>query len=228
VSNAVKENLIKNYKINPDRINVLYNYVEPFIEVNQEQKDKFLLEHNISESDRILLFVGRISEIKGCDVLLSAFDEIKEVKKNIRLILVGSWELPLTYKINTTDNSKILIIKSSDEISMFYSVSALVVAPSRNDSFPFIMLEAGLAKKPFIGGRTGGIAEFIEDDVDGLLVEPGNKYDLQEKIVKLLDDKILSLKLANHLYNKVAKLTNPDSYISQLMDIYERKAKQSI
>ena len=68
----------------------------------------------------------------------------------------------------------------------------------------------------------------IEDDVDWLLVEPGNKYDLQEKIVKLLDDKILSLKLANHLYNKVAKLTNPDSYISQLMDIYERKAKQSI
>ncbi len=221
VSNTVKDNLIRNYKISTDRIDVIYNFIEPFLNSTKDQKEKFLTNYNISDSDRILLFAGRINEIKGCDVLLLAFDEICKKVRNVKLLLVGSWELPLTVRDNIKFNSNIILINSSPEIDMYYSIAKIVVTPSRSDSFPFIMLEAGLAKKPFIGGRIGGISEFIDDGIDGLLVEPGNIDDLKEKIIKLLDNNDLSNKLANNLQIKVSKLIFPDFYISQLSNIYK-------
>lgn len=221
VSNIVKNNLIRYYKISSDRIVVIYNFIEPFSDIKKDQKEKFLINHNISVSARILLFAGRINEIKGCDVLLLAFDEICKEVRNIKLLLVGSWELPLTVRNNIKINSNIILIDPSPEIDIYYSIAEIVVAPSRSDSFPFIMLESGIAKKPFIGGRTGGIAEFIDDGVDGLLVEPGDKNDLKEKLLKLLNNKSLSHKLGNCLHLKISNFINSDFYISQLSNIYK-------
>jgi len=223
VSNIVKDNLIRNYKISSDRIVVIYNFIEPFIDIKKDQKEKFLMNHNISGSDRILLFAGRINEIKGCDVLLLAFNEICKEVRNIKLLLVGSWELPLTVRNNIKTNSYIILIDPSPEIEMYYSIAEIVVAPSRSDSFPFIMLESGMAKKPFIGGRTGGIAEFIEDGVDGLLVEPGNTRDLRQKINYILDNPNHASMMAENLHKKVKKMTNPDEYIKIINDLYLSK-----
>lgn len=65
---------------------------------------------------------------------------------------------------------------------------------SQVNPLDYVILECGLAKKPFLGGRTGGIEEFIEEDVEGLLVEPGDKDDLKEKIITFLDNDDLSKK----------------------------------
>ena len=48
------------------------------------------------------------------------------------------------------------------------------------------MLESGINKVPFIGSRTGGIAEFIEENINGFLFEPGNEIDLAKKIEYIL------------------------------------------
>jgi glycosyltransferase involved in cell wall biosynthesis len=94
--------------------------------------------------------------------------------------------------------------------------------PSRIESLGYVMLEAGLAKKPFIGGRTGGIEEFIEDGVDGLLVEPGNVEDLYLKMLYLINDANLQKKMGENLYKKVLPLTNKEAYIQQLVSLYEK------
>jgi glycosyltransferase involved in cell wall biosynthesis len=85
------------------------------------------------------------------------------------------------------------------------------------------MLEAGLAGRPFIGGRTSGIQEFIEDGKDGLLVEPGNVDDMINKIFQIADDKNLAKKLADNLYKKVMPLTNYKKYLQNIRSIYEDK-----
>lgn len=223
VSNIVKDNLIRNYKISSDRIEVLYNFIEPFSDIKKDQKEKFLMHYNISDNDRILLFAGRINETKGCDVLLLAFDEICKKVRNIKLLLVGSWELPLTVRNIVKINSNIILVDPSPEIDMYYSFAEIVVAPSRSDSFPFIMLEAGLAKKPFIGGKTGGITEFIEDGVDGLLVESGNSDDLIQKINYMLDNPNDAKAMAVNLNKKVKKNTHAEEYIKIIDDLYQSK-----
>lgn len=223
VSNAVKENLINNFNVDAKRIVVMYNFIEPFIDVKPEQKERFLKQHNLSKSDRIMLFAGRINEIKGSDILLSTFDEISEIRNDIKLMLVGCWELSATYKNDIQKSSKIILVDPSSEVAIYYSISTMVVSPSRMDSFPFIMLEAGSANKPFIGGKTGGIAEFIEDGVNGLLVEPGNTEDLIRKINYILDNPDNAKAMAANLNKKVKKIANAEEYIKVMNDLYLSK-----
>ncbi len=82
------------------------------------------------------------------------------------------------------------------------------------------MIEAGTNKRPFIGGNTGGIAEFIDDGINGLLVDPENENELADKILFLLDNKETSINLANNLYKKVNEKCSSEKYFSRLEDIY--------
>ncbi len=84
------------------------------------------------------------------------------------------------------------------------------------------MLEAGLNKIPFIGSRTGGIAEFIEDGIDGFLFEVGNSNDLAKKIEFVLDNPETAQNTSLKLNEKVARLCNCNDYFQKLTDYLSR------
>lgn len=66
--------------------------------------------------------------------------------------------------------------------------SYVVIVPSRQDSFPYVVLEAMAAGTPVIASRVGGIPEAIRDGVDGFLVPPDDPEALAEKIKTLYTD----------------------------------------
>jgi glycosyltransferase involved in cell wall biosynthesis len=222
VSNAVKKNLIENYLHSKNRITVLYNCIDNsfFETVSNRQmiRDKF----GFNLDDKIILLVGRISRIKGVDTLIKAFVKINRQNENVKLILLGQVE-----DINISEAIKgfekqILVIPPVKNISEFYQITDLVVLPSKLDSFPYAMLEAGVMKKTFIGSRTGGIAEFIEDDVNGLLIEPGNSDQLADKIIFLINNPIQAELIANALHQKVKQECDCGKYFEYLDNIYNQ------
>ncbi len=223
VSNAVKKNLIENYPHSKKRITVLYNCVEDsFFDAKSDGKiirNKF----GLTSDDKIILFAGRISRIKGADTLINAFVKINRQNKNLKLILLGQVE-----DINISDVIKgfekyIFVIQPVKDILDFYQTSHIVVLPSRIDPFPYVMLEAGAMKKPFIGGDTGGISEFIEDGVNGILIEPGNYDQLADKIIFVINNREQAEVLADALYQKVRKECDCVEYIQKLKNIYFNK-----
>ncbi len=222
VSNFVKQNLQEVFDLTPNKISVLNNFVNPSTSVNNEVVFNLVSNYNILQEDKVLLFCGRITKMKGCNTLITVFNELMEVKKNIKLILVGSFELSADYKNIVKNNSNIILINPQKNIDAFYQIAAIVISPSHIDSFPYTMLEAGLARKAFIGGRIGGIAEFIDDGENGLLVEPGNKNELKKSILNVLEDYNLRQRLGHNLYEKVLRLTSAEKYITKLLEIYER------
>ena len=202
VSKAVKKNLLENYPHSKNRITVLYNCIDDSFFDNKSDRHLIRNKFNFNPDDKIILFAGRISRIKGVDTLISAFVKINRLNENVKLILLGQVE-----DINIAEAIKgfekqIHVIPPIKDISEFYQVSDIVVLPSRIDPFPYVMLEAGAMKKPFIGGRTGGIAEFIEDGVNGILIEPGDSDQLADKIIFLLNNPVQAELLANALYQK--------------------------
>ncbi len=139
--------------------------------------------------------------------------------KNLKLILLGQVE-----DINISEAIKgfekqISVIQPTENIIAFYQISDMVILPSRIDPFPYVLLESGALKKPFIGGNTGGIAEFIEDGVHGLLVNPGDSDQLSEKIIYLLNNPLKSELLANALYQKVKLECDCEKYFERLEKI---------
>lgn len=221
VSNSVKKNLLENYPHSKYRITLLYNCIEDsfFDTVSNRQmmRDKF----GFNLDYKIILFVGRMSRIKGVDTLINTFVKINRHNKNLKLILLGQVEDINILEAIKGFEKQIFVFPPDRDVYKFYSASDLVVLPSRIDSFPYVMLEAGAMKKPFIGGNTGGISEFIDDGVNGHLFEPSNKNELSEKILYVLNNPDEANRMALALNQKVKRENNCSKYFENLEQIYK-------
>lgn len=220
VSNSITSYLICKYGISRERITTLYNPVETYPIVKNDQMLLLKKKYSIPTNDRVLLFMGRINYEKGYDVLIKAFEIISPRIKDVFLIFSGNNESKKYVPKLARINDRIKIIKPDNESQQIYSIADIVVLPSRSDSFPFVMIEAGTFKKPFIGGNTGGIAEFIENGKNGLLVDPGNHEQLAEKIFFLLKNKDFCKSIAENLYDKVTRLCDYNNYFREVEKIY--------
>lgn len=217
VSNSVSKHLVTEFQIDPNKIITLYLPKESF---NENYLSSTKSDLGIQNDKKVLLFMGRISFIKNVDNLLKAYKIVYKNYQNIILLLCGSLE----YKkvASMIDNLKIPIkvLEPRRDNQVFYQIADVVILPSRIEPFPFVMIEAGAFKKPFIGGNTGGIAEFIEDGKNGLLVDPENPEQLAEKIIYLLNNPDIGKKLGENLYEKVNRLCDYNSYFNETEKIY--------
>ena len=221
VSNSIKKMLEEYYKVSPEKIVTIQNYLEP--PEPEEQQTNINIKNNLSipEDGKVILFLGRITKIKGIDLLIEAFKLLRQNNKKIFLLIIGQ----------VYDNSLNSLLKSLPEGVKFlgvvknpypyYSAADLVVLPSRIDPFPFVMLETGIMHKPFIGARTGGIEEFIDDGVNGILFEPGNIMQLNNKIDYIINDLEKAQAIAENLHIKVKEHMSRDKYLSKLSKIYD-------
>ena len=223
VSKVVEEYLYKNYPHSKGCCETIYNCIdESFYELKEIDNHEIKKSLGYNDSDKIILFAGRICKIKGVDTLISAIVKINQQNENVKLILLGQVEdINISELINGYEK-QISIIQPTENIMGFYQVSDIVVLPSRIDPFPYVMLETGAMKKPFIGGNTGGIAEFIEDGVNGILIEPGDSNQLADKIIFLINNPAQSELLANALYKKVKQECECVQYFKRLHNIYNQ------
>ncbi len=146
-----------------------------------------------------VLFVGRLEYRKGIDVLLAAIPHILEQNPTIRFRILGDDTLAAasgtgTYKeqylatpLATRWSGQVSFEgRVSDEVlAAAYKACDIFVAPSRFESFGLVFLEAMREAKPVIGGETGGIPEIIANNVNGLLVSPGDVNPLVSAVLRL-------------------------------------------
>ena len=220
VSKTVEKMLRENFNIPAEKIIMLYNSIEPFNIENNESIENIREKYDIPQDGKIILFLGRISKIKGIDLLIEAFNKLHLQSNKLFLLIVGQIYDKYFDNILKNLSSNIIILNPVKNPYMFYSFADLIVLPSREESFSYIVREAGLFKKPFIGSNTGGIAEFIDDGINGLLFEKGNVLQLSEKIQYLLNNTEEAKVLGENLFIKVKKQICSGKYYETLSAIY--------
>lgn len=142
-----------------------------------------------------LLFVGRLAEKKGVDVLLRALAQVPEAT------LVVGGDGPddqrleaLSVQLGVSDRVEFAGRVSRERIREELRRAYAVVVPSRvaadgdQDTTPLVMSEGMSAGVPVIASRLGGLAEQIEPGVTGLLAEPGSPESLAEVLRQALSD----------------------------------------
>lgn len=163
----------------------------------------------ISATDYVLLSVGRLIPRKGQDKVLDILPNLKHQIPNIKYIVVG--EGPersnlehKAYDLSLEDNV-IFAGKVNDfELANYYSSSDVFVLPCRfippNDieGFGIVFLEANLYGKPAIAGSTGGVTEAVQHNETGLLINPESQSELEQAIIRLYGDNVLSSKLGRN------------------------------
>jgi glycosyltransferase involved in cell wall biosynthesis len=72
-----------------------------------------------------------------------------------------------------------------------------------------------------VGSRIGGIEEVVTDGVNGLLVEPDNAYDLEDKLLQLIESPLLRKKMGLRGHALAVKRYQASSHSDKVMDIYD-------
>ncbi|MBU1568580.1 MAG: glycosyltransferase [Proteobacteria bacterium] len=154
----------------------------------------------------VLLFVGRLAEKKGVGVLLQAMVDQAVQAMDAHLILIGDGPLKADLKalrdaLGLNGRVHFLAPVGHNQLPTIYASADVFCAPSviaangDTDGMPTVILEASACGTPCISTPVGGIAEFIEDGVNGLLVSPGDPKTLARAIARLLTNDTLRRRL---------------------------------
>lgn len=169
------------------------------------------------------LFVGRFTPDKGRDALLEAFAVALQSVPQAKLLVVGAEPEPsleaLVEKLTLRSHIELVPPVLYGEIPQYYCRATVVVVPSVVfDSFPTINLEAAAAHRPSIATSFGGSREFVEDGVSGYVVDPRDIALLAERLVALLGDQPLAMRMGDAAHQRLAAHFSLDQQIAA----YER------
>ena len=139
------------------------------------------------EGKFVVLFVGRLLEIKGVKVTLSVAKRLADVK-DLAFVFVGDGPLSNDVKAASDNLGNVLYVGriENKELSRYYNAADLVVVPSiYEEGFGRVILEALSCGTPVIASNKGGIPEALDPSV-GILLEP--KVDeIQRAIARLYE-----------------------------------------
>lgn len=157
------------------------------------------------EGYKVLLFVGRLVKDKGIEELLEAYEALKKEYK-VKLLLVGPFEKdrdPLSSQaIHAIENDPNIITTGyAKDVRPYMAVSYLLAFPSYREGFPNVPMQAGAMGLPSVVTDINGCNEIIQDEINGLLVQPKSISSLLSALESLLKD--------HDLYKKIATNARP-------------------
>lgn len=137
-----------------------------------------------------VLGVGRLVPSKGWDVLLRAWSERQGAINHRCLSIIGDGPerdtlMSLSRALGLGQQVEFRGAQGHVDVMKEIGRSALVVIPSRQETFGLVALEAMASGKPVVATRVGGLPEVLEG-ADALLVEPDNPVALAEAITSML------------------------------------------
>ena len=156
-----------------------------------------------------VLFIGRLTEIKGLGVLLKAMEGLD----GLQLIVAGDGETRDEYQgiaRQLSLNARFIGRIAAPERQQLLSACDAVVIPStvladgRSEGTPVVCIEAMAAGRVVIASRVGGLAEVIRDGQNGLLFEQGDHRMLKGKLMLALSDDSLRQRISVNAQHAVA------------------------
>lgn len=224
ISNDNMEEIITKFPDAKNKITLLkngYNSSEFFIDEGVN-KNEILKKLSIDgEYDKIVLFVGRVSQLKGIDVLLKAA-KIYENEKTLTLIVGdGEYRKDLNILKNELNLKNIVFLgsKRHNELREIYNISDVLVLPSRKEALPLVAIEALACGTPAIVTNQSGMDKIINKDV-GLIFDMDNDEMLAEKINLILNKDVVFDKKGISDYAK--KNYSEELLVNSLLEIYEK------
>ncbi len=170
-----------------------------------------------------ILFVGRIEERKGLSYLLHSYKEIKKIRPDIRLIIVGEGVLEEECKEFCRSNSleDVHFEGGKNDVSSYYTTCDIFCSPAiYGESFGIVLLEAMASGKPVVCYGNIGYRRVLEGTKgENLMVEPKNQSGLTEKLLSLIENKSLREEMGRWGIEEARKYSW-DVVAKQVLDFY--------
>jgi len=137
-----------------------------------------------------VMFVGYDFERKGGRCLIEAFRQVKKSRPSAKLVIVGA-----EVRVNEPGVEVVDRVRDKAQLSEMYRRANVFVLPAIYDPMPHAAMEAMSLEAPVVVSTECGTSDIIEDGKSGLIVPPGNSEVLADRLVSLLDDPQLAMKM---------------------------------
>jgi glycosyltransferase involved in cell wall biosynthesis len=194
ISKATKQALIDFEFINPARIEVVYNGIQP-LEANAEKTKALKKELSIADGTNVLGTIARLDPIKNHKMMFEAFKLVLEKHSNTVLILVGDGEErqnleALAKTLTITD--KVIFTGYIDKPQAYLNCMDIFLLSSLSEGTSMTLLEAMSLSKPCVVTDAGGNAEIIRHNENGLVTENNNTVAFSDAIATVLDNQTVA------------------------------------
>jgi glycosyltransferase involved in cell wall biosynthesis len=225
VSNAVKDEIIKEFKIDADKILVTHNSVsDEFLKkISNSEIESIKLKYGIDTSKKYIYFIGNFEPRKNLTTLVQAYSLLpKEIKNEYVLVMAGgkgwnSFEAEAEIAKSRLKGDQILHIGYVDQEDSpaIYQGASLFVFPSIYEGFGIPVLEAMASSCPVVASDIPSLREAAGNAA--IFANPQSESDFTRAIIEVLTKKDMAHKLVELGKKNILKFNWEDN-ISRLMD----------
>lgn len=187
-------------------------------------KGRFALPH-----EKIVYFVGRLVREKGVQILIDAARKVLVNVPEAKFVVAGTgpYENYLHNKardFGLGDKMLFTGYVTDDDRDILYLIADVAVFPSLYEPFGIVALEAMAASTPVVVSDSGGLAETVVHEVDGLCAITGSANSLADQIIRVLQNQELAENLRGNALDKVRKNYDWRIIADRTLDVYQEVA----
>jgi len=159
VSNLTRDIVIHKYHINPEKVETVYNAVEPV-----RMSDGMVV--NKGFDDKVVTFLGRITLQKGPEYFIEAANKVLKVMHNVRFVMAGSGDMMermirRAALLKITDRFHFTGFLKGRDVYTMLALSDVYIMPSVSEPFGISPLEAMQSNVPVIISKQSGVSEIL-------------------------------------------------------------------
>lgn len=212
VSENSKNDIVRMFKANPEKIVVTYNCVDPvFVHKDKEDVEYLKEKYKLPSDKKVIMYVGNLKPHKNLLRLMEAYAKINS--DNAVLLLVGKAfdnrdidetieRLGLGGKVIKTG------IVERDELVDFYNLADLFAFPSLYEGFGIPPLEAMACGTPVVSTNTSSLPEVVADAA--LTFDPYNVDEIAKALTRGLEDESLREELITKGYERAKNFSKQE------------------
>jgi glycosyltransferase involved in cell wall biosynthesis len=180
-----------------------------------------------------LLYIGELRFLKGIDILIDAIARLSRSGRTLTATIVGDGpdREALLARAKAHDVCELVHFQKPMPAREAFALGKVMVVPSRGESLPYVVLEAGAAAKPLVATKVGGIPEIFGPEAVRLIA-PGNCAALMTALSDAVNDpetmRASSLAVQARIRNVFSLKGMVDGGLSAYVEALARKAKGKV
>jgi glycosyltransferase involved in cell wall biosynthesis len=227
ISRSVRDHLAGDLGVDASRIDTVYNGIDlSAYKDRPAEKDARLMEELALDARvPVVGALGRLSPVKGYDVLIRAVSDVLSTGTDCRLLLVGEGREKDRLRAQAERagiSEKLIITPGGAELKRYFSVMDVFCMPSRHEGLGLSLMEAMAAARPCIASRIGGLAELISDGETGLLVPPVDPGSLAGAVKRLIADPDLARDMGEKACRKAHEEFSIEDSVRRTIGVYNK------
>ena len=189
-----------------------------------KDKQSIRKQFNIKEK-KIVGMVASFTDMKDYASFLSVADKISKSYKDIAFVCVGDGPLRESLEQKYTNNRNIYFLGRQTDVESIANVFDIGVLCTITEGISNTVMEYMALKKPVVVTGGGGTVELLEHNKTGFIFDAYDRVNLQESILKLLNDSELSISFGEKGYYRIVDLFSIQKMLEGFENVYKILSK---